>query len=459
MKQQTKSFDYVVIGAGSGGLLVAVGLLRLGKDVAVVSENIGGDCTHFGCVPSKTLLHLAKTFIHEKDPSVKRDLKQNALKKVQEMIASFVDEESEIIPKDKFFKGTAEFISNDSLSIKTDTGKQVLKFSKKCIIATGSSPARLSVSGIPANKMLSNEEIFYLKSLPISITIFGGGPISAEMATAFASFGVTTYLVSRSYVPKEPETIAKKSLELLQKLGVHYISARPVKWEYSKLYLDKGDPIPGTDIYLSAVGRIPNTKLDLEHAGIVYDKTGIQVSDNLLTTNPNVFAIGDCTQNPQFTHLAANHAKFIVKKIMVPFAKRKARALPRVTFTTPPIASVGSTDVTSSSHRFELNFSGLDRARTNFESNSRGVVLVDTKTGRILGASLLGDFSEELINIFTLMIDERIPLLRMSDFITPYPTYGNILHNLSRDYLSYLSKNWKQQPLGSIYQLISYLFT
>jgi len=459
MKQISKSFDYIVIGAGSGGLLVAVGLLRLGKDVAVVSENIGGDCTHYGCVPSKTLLHLAKKCISENDSKVKSALKLDALKKVREVVSSFVDEENEILPKDRYFKGSATFISKDSVSIKTDTGEQELKCNKKCIIATGSSPLRLSVPGIPPAKILSNEEIFYLEKMPTSITIFGGGPIGAEMATAFASFGVTTYLLSRTYLPKEPEIIAKKSLKRLQSLGVRYIPARPVKLENNKLYVDEGEPIPETDVYLSAVGRIPNTKLGLDRAGIIFDKAGIQVDANLTTSNRNVFAIGDCTQNPQFTHLAANHGKFVVKKIMVPFAKRRLRALPRVTFTNPPIASVGSTDKSGGSHQFELNFSQLDRARTNFESDSRGIVSVDTKTGHILGASLLGDFSEELINLFTLMMDEQIPLLRMTDFITPYPTYGNIMHNLSRDYMIYLSKNWKKYPLGSMYQFISYLFT
>lgn len=142
---------------------------------------------------------------------------------------------------------------------------------------------------------------------------------------------------------------------------------------------------------------------------------------------------------------------------MVPFARQRERALPRVTFVSPSIASVGSLEQTNTSHLFELNFTNLDRARTNFNENSRGVISIDTRTGFVLGASLLGDFSEELINVLTLMTDERISVLRMTDFITPYPTYGNILHNLSRDYLSYLSQHWKQHPIGSLKQFISYL--
>jgi pyruvate/2-oxoglutarate dehydrogenase complex dihydrolipoamide dehydrogenase (E3) component len=246
-------------------------------------------------------------------------------------------------------------------------------------------------------------------------------------------------------------------MELLKNSRIHYHSARPVKLENRKLQLDDNSSIPETEYNLLALGRSPNTNLGLEQAHVAYDKSGIAVNKNLTTSNSAIFAIGDCTQNPQFTHLAANHGKFVVKKIMVPFARRRDRALPRVTFVHPSIASVGSLEQTNTSHLFELDFTHLDRARTNFNENSRGVISVDTRTGLILGASLLGDFSEELINVMTLMMDERIPVLRMTDFITPYPTYGNILHNLSRDYMSYLSQHWKLYPLSSLKQFISYL--
>lgn len=457
MKIDIQTFDYVVIGAGSGGLLVAVGLLKLGKNVAVISENIGGDCTHYGCVPSKTLLHLAKQYQHESDSERKVQLKLKALLTVQRTIASFANEEQTIIPKERFFEGTAVFVNKSTILVKQQTGQQTIRFTKKCIIASGSSPVRMTISGISVDRIITNEEFFYLKQLPKSISIIGGGPIGAELTTACVGFGIETHLISRSYLPKEPETISKKSLELLIKSGVHYHAARPTKLENGKLMLDDKTDIPETEYYLLALGRSPNTSLNLEKAKVVYDKTGIKVNTNLTTTNPSIFAIGDCTQNPQFTHLAANHGKFVIKKILLPLAKRRLRALPRVTFVDPPIASVGSLEPTSSSHRFELNFTELDRARVNFETDSLGEVSIDMTTGRILGVSLMGHFSEELINVFTLMMDEKISALSMTDFITPYPTYGNIFHNLSRDYLAFLSKNWKQHPFGSVRQLFRYL--
>ena len=452
MKTDVKTFDYVVIGAGSGGLLVAVGLLNLGKNVAVISENIGGDCTHFGCVPSKTLLYLAKQYIQKPD----LNLKNTALKTVQQTITSFADEEKDIIPSDRLFSGTAEFVDDHTLSVKH---KELIRFTKKCIIATGSSPVKIDIPGVPKDKIITNEEFFYLKTLPKSISIIGGGPIGAELSTACASFGIETHLISPNYLTREPDLIAKKSLKLLKNLGVYYHSTRTVKLENGSMLLENNKSIPETEYYLLAIGRSPNTNLQLEKAHIAYDKSGIFVNKNLITTNSAIFAIGDCTQSPQFTHLAANHGKFVIKKIMVPFAKRKDRALPRVTFVNPSIASVGLVEQTNFSHLFELDFTNLDKARTNFNKNSRGVISVDTRTGLILGASLLGDFGGELISTFTLMMDEQIPILSMTDFITPYPTYGNIFHNLSRDYMSYLSQHWKQHPLKSAKQIISYIFS
>jgi len=457
MRKEKKEFDYIIIGAGSGGLLVAVGLLRLGRNIAVITKNIGGDCTHYGCVPSKTLLHLSKEYRLESNLNKKVILKSHALQTVRDTVQSFVTEENDIIPKDRYFEGTAEFIGPKTIRILQNNKETIIRFRKKCIIATGSSPVRTIIEGIPKEKIITNEELFYLKTFPKSISVIGGGPIGAELATACAGFEIKTNLISRSYLPKEPKIVTKKSLELLKKIGVQYYAARPTKLKKGKLFLDNGIDIDETEYYLLALGRSPNTKLELQKANVTYDKTGIDVNDNLSTSNIDIFAIGDCTKNPQFTHLAANHGKFVVKKIMAPFAKRKNRALPRVTFVDPPIASVGTLIATNSTHLFELDFTNLDRARTNFEKNSRGVISVDMRSGFVIGASLLGDFSEDLINILTLMIDEKISVLKMSDFITPYPTYGNILHNLSRDYLYHLSKNWKAYPYSSIKQFITYL--
>jgi len=132
--------------------------------------------------------------------------------------------------------------------------------------------------------------------------------------------------------------------------------------------------------------------------------------------------------------------------------------LPRVTFTNPTIASVGDLIEKESTKLFDLNFIKIDKARTNYETQAFGVVNINVKTGNIVGVSLFGNFSEDLINVFTLIIDEKIRILQLTDFITPYPTYANILHNLTLDYISYLLSNWKKHPLGSIKQFIAYLF-
>jgi len=458
MSHKIPEYDYIVLGAGSGGLLVAVGLEKLGKNYLVISENIGGDCTHYGCVPSKTLLHLAREYSTHCSLKEKQQLKHNTLENVRTMIHSFVEEENTLIPGDKYVKGTARFISGNTVEVIGNKLKHQYRFRKKCIIATGSSPKRTTISGLSSDKIITNEEFFYLENLPKSVTILGAGPIGAELATACAHFRIPTYLVSRSYLPSEPEQVSKRSLEALQKLGVQYIAAKPVKVDNDQLFLDNGSTIPHTDYYISAIGRKPNTELNLEAAQVLYDEKGIDVSENLETSNRVIYAIGDCTNNPQFTHLAAHHGKYVLKKIAVPFARQKKRAIPRVTFTDPPVASVEYVKESKDTHAFEILFSNSDRGRIQSDKKGYGLVYVNLNTGAIVGVSMIGAFVEELISLFTLIIDEKIPLLHLTGFITPYPTYANIIHRLTVDYLGYLTRNGKQRPLSSIHQLFSYLF-
>lgn len=456
MTENTRVHEYVVLGAGAGGLVVAIGLLKAGKDVLVISKNIGGDCTHFGCVPSKTLLHLAKAYTKASEVEEKNKLKRTALEKVQQLVNKFIGEEKELIPAAQFLKGTASFLDENTLMVESEQGQQKATFTRKCIIATGSSPKRISIPGISEEKLVTNEEFFYLSKLPRSVTIIGGGPIGAELATACAQFGITTYLLSKSFLPKELPTVAAKSLKNLQIDGVQYIAARPKSCSNGKLLLDNEETIPETELYISAVGREANTALNLEKAGVLYDEKGIVVSKNLLTSNAAIFAIGDCTQNPQFTHLAAAHGRFVLKKLFFPLAKRHNFAVPRVTFTNPPVASVGELEENQGGKLFELDIAGTDRARTQFDTHSYGAVVIDTRTGRIKGATLLGESSEDLISFFTLVIEKNVCILEFLDYCTPYPTTANVIEKLATEYLNFLLKNWKKQPVSSFIQLLSY---
>lgn len=456
MKNITREHDYVVIGAGAGGLVVAVGLLKAGRDVVVISQNVGGDCTHFGCVPSKTLLHLAKVYAQSSTDTEKK-LQTNALAQMRDVVSEFINEEQLLLPQDRFIKGSATFSSPNTIQVTTDAGLVEVRYKKKCVIATGSKPKRTRIEGVASEKLLTNEEFFYLKKLPESVTILGGGPIGAELATVCAQFGISTYLLSKSYLPKEHPDVAKRSLESLQQLGARYIPARPKVVHNNVLELDNGASIPETDVYITAVGREANTQLGLENALVKYDATGIMVSKNLVTSNPSIFAIGDCTQNPQFTHLAAEHGRFVLKKILLPFVQRRTPIIPRVTFTSPPVASVGEIIETGDTKLFELTLSQTDRARTQGDTHSYGMVAINTSTGKIIGATLFGESAEDLIQFFTLAITQGIPVLNFLNLITPYPTAANAVDKLANTYLTFILKNWKQKPFSSFIQLLKYL--
>lgn len=161
------NYNYIVIGGGSGGLTVAIGLKTLGKDVLLISKDIGGECTHSGCMPSKSLLFHAQQF----DQKSTKD-KSEIFEKVRKKISEIEDEDIKFIKDIDYVIGTAEFTGNKSVLILSSVGTKEVKF-KKCIVSTGSSPIKIEIPGLPKEKLLTNENIFNLNKIPASINIIG----------------------------------------------------------------------------------------------------------------------------------------------------------------------------------------------------------------------------------------------------------------------------------------------
>jgi pyruvate/2-oxoglutarate dehydrogenase complex dihydrolipoamide dehydrogenase (E3) component len=305
--------------------------------------------------------------------------------------------------------------------------------------------------------MLTNEEIFSLQRVPKELIIIGGGPIGVEMATAFAGLGSKVTLLATAMLSRETPEIAQRCADLLTKQGVTIINARPIQVENGQLHLSNHTAIPDSKLYLSAIGRTATIDLGLEHAGVAIDDRGIVVDKTLKTTNPSIYALGDCIGGPQFTHLAAHQGAYVVKKFALPFARYHQPALPRVTFTKPAIATVGNMTKKSTSYILSMDFSTTDRAKTITDDTSWGQLHVDRRSGKILGATLLGPFAEDLITFFTLAIDQQVPLLSLGTFITPYPTYASIINRVAITYLVYLRDTWKSNIWGSATQLLHYV--
>lgn len=452
-------YDYIVIGAGSGGLTVAVGLKSLKKDVLLVSENIGGECTFSGCVPSKSLLFHSHKYKQKSGLSSSNEV----LEKVRKTIEKVSHQDLEILEGVHYVIGRAQFNSKKSVIIRQKDGTETTVIFKKCIISTGSSPVSLKIKGVVKEKILTNETIFNLKKAPQSLIIVGGGPIAVEMATAFSDLGTKVTILSTTPLlnvePRETAEIVKKNL---RNSGVHIIEEATVeKIEKGNVILTNGKSINEAEYYLIAIGRKPNTKLSLEYAYINYETKGIQVTKNFKTSNRHVYAIGDCTQLPKFTHLANNQARFLVSKFAVPFLRKRPSPLPAVTFTSPPIGSVGDTKESDLVKKFLIDFSQSDRAKIEEKEDLKALVFVHMVTGKIVGVSVVGEFAEHILNFFTFAIYKKVSVFQLNNFMVPYPTYFSSIHNLYAQFLPIYIKELKKNIIfllkKNIYRILAVL--
>lgn len=428
------NFDVVVIGAGSAGLTAAISLSGAGKNVLLVERDLpGGECTHNGCVPSKALLHQAKT--GSKDS-------QSALEYTRERIQYIYAEETpEKLAKHgtEFIRGEAVF--NDKCSISIDGAVYGYK---KCIIASGSSPRMLDISGLDKKYILTNQNFFEQKTLPKKLLVIGSGPIGMEMSQAAALLGSEVTIVSNAerFAHLEDAAISQIALEKFQSMGItihlNSVVDECIGQQAIVKNLDNSSNHEHRidfDMVLVAVGRVPNLPEGLGHAGIQSNKHGITVDGKYRTTNKHVYAVGDVSQRLKFTHTANDTARGVVKHILSRgFLGYKESAVPKVTYTQPEIAQVGlSWEQAVKKYgednviRMETPYSTNDRAKTDGSEDGLAIIIAKRLSGKILGANIIGQSAGEILSNYTLAINQKISLWKLSSTIYPYPTISQIV--------------------------------
>lgn len=459
-----KHYDYIVIGAGSGGLLVATGLKKLKKDVLMVGEDIGGECTHTGCIPSKTFLSLAMHYVMKSQKLCNVELREGIFQLVRDKVRELEKQEKSLISATNlpFIQGKARFLDENTIEAEDNEKKYRISFNE-CIISTGSSPQKIHVEGIPAEKIITNTSLFKIKELPARVVIFGGGPIGTEIGTAFSKFCThTTIIVRSNMIPQEPmECVSEVKKSLVEQYNADiFENVKDMKYDKKtgKLHLfdenkQEITKVQEADYYMMALGRVPNTKaLDLEKAGVKYEKDGILVNKNLQTSNAKIYAMGDVLQGPKFAHLAMNHGLYLLRRAQFSWAQRDVTPLPACTYSDPPIASVGEKEESGTIKRFVVDFSKSDRAIVEEITGLKGVIFVDMPSGHIKGASLVGHFGEHAINFFTLAIIKEMSVWEFESFMVPYPTYFSGIEDLYYQFLEEYKKNWNLYLLQRIHQ-------
>jgi dihydrolipoamide dehydrogenase len=447
----TYAYDVVVIGGGAAGLTASGIAANFGaKTLLVEAKKLGGDCTWYGCVPSKTLIKAAKV-AHQVSHASRYGLDDTTPRfdfaRVMGHVRATREGVYEEADQPSIYEGMgievrhgrARFVDAHTLEISGDCATQTVT-TRYSVIAAGSSPIVPPIQGVGRVPYLTNESIFELNELPHRLALIGGGPIGIEMAQAFRRFGARVTVVnsgSRILVKDDPElsdllkaTMEQEGISFLLNARVNRLSrcGDAVQVEAA---LASATHTFEADAVLIAAGRRANLKgLNLEAAGVKFDQRGIWVDDHCRTSVKHIYAIGDITGRFQFTHMSEHMAKVAMSNALLklPMAIDK-RHVPWCTFTDPELAHVGASEaelkekgVSYEVYRFP--FGKIDRAIT--EGETKGLIKVFAKrwTGKILGASILGSHAGEMISEYALAMRNGVGLKKVADTIHPYPTYG-----------------------------------
>jgi len=439
--------DFCVIGAGSGGLSFAAGAAQMGASVVLLeSKKMGGDCLNYGCVPSKALIAAAKSGFEARrakgfgwafsDVSVD-------YKKVHEHIHDVI---KAIAPNDsverfeklgvKVILEQGRFVDSETVVTKTHRIQ-----AKRFIIATGSIPFVPPIDGLSETPYLTNETIFDLTELPYHLVVIGGGPIGIEIAQAFKRLGShVTVLEAFTILPKDDPDLTLRLKETLSQEGVELcenVKISSVQHNNEEIIINYLDDLEQTNTIVAshvmiATGRRPNIQgLGLETAGIKFSPRGIEVSEQLQTSNPRVYAIGDCTGGYQFTHAAGYEAGLALRNTIFGLrTKVETRTIPWVTYTDPELAHVGFLESQLQQKNIsykvlQMSFDENDRAQAEKRTDGMIKVLV-SKKGTVLGASILGVHAGELIYPWVMAIQNNLKLTAITSSIAPYPTLGDL---------------------------------
>lgn len=446
-----KNYDLIVIGAGSGGISSAILGNNLGKKVALVEkEKIGGDCTWYGCVPSKALIKASEVAHHvntlEKyGLQLSGDYKLDG-KKVMDHVRAIRDKVYEEETPEVFremgidvYIGSAKFM--DAHHIQIDD--KILS-SKKFVISTGSSPVVPPIDGIQNIPYLTNETLFELEDLPESMVIIGGGPIGTEMASAFAKLGVkiTQVEMANHILFKEEKQLAEILMKQMEKHGVTVLcktkATRFSKKNKKIIVTIENEHVEEveTDAVLLSVGRKPNVNgLDLENAGVEYSSKGIAVNAKLQTSASHIYAIGDVIGSYQFSHIAEYHAGIAVPNALLPLpVKRKVNYenIVWTTFTDPEFARGGLTEAEAQERYgdkikvYTFDYTKVDRAKTDLTTSGMSKFITDKK-GKLLGIHIIGERAGELLHEAQLAKSMGIPFHKIQSMVHVYPTYGDLV--------------------------------
>jgi len=456
------SFDYDIgiIGGGAAGLTVASGAAQLGARTLLIEKApaLGGDCLHYGCVPSKTLIKSAQVYHlirnagayglpHVQAPPI--DFRRVA-DRIRSVVATIQKHDSverfcDLGARVEF--GQARFTDEHTVDLE---GRPCT--AQKWVVASGSSPVVPPIEGLADVDYLTNREIFYMERLPASMTILGGGPIGIEMAQAFNRFGCRVTVVDRGrqILGKEDKDMADEVLAVLAEEGIAFhLDARVVRVRQEGaerkavvIATAEGEQTLDCEAILVALGRTANVDdLGLEAIGVDFDRGGIKVDDRMRTSHKHIFAAGDVSGGYQFTHAAGYEGGIVVANAVFRLPRKTDYTyLPWCTYTDPELASIGMNEKTARARGEDYSvyseaFEDNDRSLAEGRGRGRIKLLLDRKE-KPLGVQILGPRAGDLVSEWVAVLNGRTKLATLAAAVHPYPTLGEINKRVAGSYLA-----------------------
>ena len=437
--------DVIIIGAGPGGFDLAVQLARAKKQVILVDKaEVGGTCLHLGCVPTKTLVHVAESIKETKKLShlgIELDTSKLTLQQLfehkdkvvstitQDMLSSIRNLPIQVV------YGEATILSPYQVKVVD----QVFE-ANQIVIATGSTPSRLNIPGFNHENVFDSNTIYSLKSLPKSMAIIGGGYIGIEWATIFATLGVKVTIIESmpQILSTLDDDLGKRLATYLKKDGIDIRTSSVISelkhFDEIIEVVTLQDPPLHVDAVLAAVGRTPNVgRLNLSQLGVEVRKTGIIVNDHYQTSVPSIYAIGDVIGGTMLAHKASFDAKKLAGILTNNPFSFEGSLIPAVVFSSPQIAVVGLNERVLKEkmvpyQTIRVPYRGNCKAVATLATDGYLKIIID-ENQIIIGAQVIGAHAEDLIHELALMIENHRTLTSFKSIIHAHPTLSELIYS------------------------------
>ncbi|MBA9848687.1 MULTISPECIES: mercury(II) reductase [Burkholderiales] len=435
-----------VIGSGGAAMAAALKAVEQGAHVTLIERGtIGGTCVNVGCVPSKIMIraaHLAhlrreSPFDGGMPPTPPTILRERLLAQQQARVDELRHAKYEGIldgtPAITVLHGEAHFKDAQSLAVRLNEGSERVVVFDRCLIATGASPAVPPIPGLKESPYWTSTEALVSDTIPERLAVIGSSVVALELAQAFARLGSQVTILARSTLFfREDPAIGEAVTDAFRAEGItvlEHTQASQVAHVDGEFVLTTGYGEIRADKLLIATGRTPNTRsLALDAAGVTINAQGAIVIDKgMRTSSPNIYAAGDCTDQPQFVYVAAAAGTRAAINMTGGDAALDLTAMPAVVFTDPQVATVGYSEAEAHHDGIEtdsrtLTLDNVPRALANFDTRGFIKLVIEEGSGRLIGVQAVAPEAGELIQTAVLAIRNRMTVQELADQLFPYLT-------------------------------------